>query len=446
MRYTITQLNAKYFNNFLNSWSKLQHKGPIFFPEYVQLPENIQFYYYDTVLKLEKNTEEAACCYAKKLLTTDEIFNNNFFEDWKAIMSDEERKIITDFEKCNFRALHEHLTNEERDKESMKGIFEEHKYCYLNYEKMELKNYKIPGPTLFSGRGVNPRRGKIIKRVTPENVTINCSKDCIPEGNWKNVTHDTKVFWLAKWDQTVTEKLSYTTLHPTSAHKINRQEEKYDFAHKLKGNIDRIRNKYKEDWQSTDTLTKQKSIAVYLIDTFLLRAGSTKGKDDAETYGCCSLLVKHLTFLGDNSIQLKFLGKMSIDFDKKKKIDPIVYNNLENFVYGKNPEDKLFDELDSDKVNKFLKAMMTGLTMKVFRTYNANTIFEKYLNDFTKSSQTPIEKENAYANALRKVQEECNHTTDATTLENYLDPRVTFAWYVIIIILLFNYKLTKYLI
>lgn len=35
-----------------------------------------------------------------------EIFNKNFFEDWRKEMINDERKIIKDFKKCDFKEMY----------------------------------------------------------------------------------------------------------------------------------------------------------------------------------------------------------------------------------------------------------------------------------------------------------------------------------------------------
>jgi DNA topoisomerase-1 len=42
--------------------------------------------------------------------------------------------------------------------------------------------------------------------------------------------------------------------------------------------------------------------------------GNEKGDDEADTVGCCSLRVEHLTFEPDNKITLDFLGKDSMRY------------------------------------------------------------------------------------------------------------------------------------
>jgi len=54
---------------------------------------------------------------------------------------------------------------------------------------------------------------------------------------------------------------------------------------------------------------------MWVIDVLALRVGGEKGEDEADTVGCCSLRVEHLTFNpAPNSyeIELEFLGKDSM--------------------------------------------------------------------------------------------------------------------------------------
>jgi DNA topoisomerase-1 len=48
---------------------------------------------------------------------------------------------------------------------------------------------------------------------------------------------------------------------------------------------------------------------------------------------------------------------------------------------GKKAEDNLFDLIDPTKVNKHLQELMPGLTIKVFRTYNASITLSRMLKD-----------------------------------------------------------------
>lgn len=99
---------------------------------------------------------------------------------------------------------------------------------------------------------------------------------------------------------------------------------------------------------------------MWIIDKLALRVGGEKGEDEADTVGCCSLRVEHLTIrdtagpAGEaiHEIELEFLGKDSmkfketIDFDKYEAIGLRVFKNLQQFCKGKRQSEEVFDYLD----------------------------------------------------------------------------------------------------
>lgn len=113
-------------------------------------------------------------------------------------------------------------------------------------------------------------------------------------------------------------------------------------------------------------------MATYLIDRLALRVGNEKGEDEADTVGCCSLRVEHITLEPDNKITFDFLGKDSMRYHNTVEVEPLVYQNLRKFMQGKKPGDDLFDRISTTRLNEYLKEMMDGLSAKVFRTYNAS--------------------------------------------------------------------------
>jgi DNA topoisomerase-1 len=59
---------------------------------------------------------------------------------------------------------------------------------------------------------------------------------------------------------------------------------------------------------------------------------------------------------------------------------------------GKKPEDDLFDLIDPTKVNKHLQQLMPGLTIKVFRTYNASITLSRLLTETDSSKDVAGKK------------------------------------------------------
>ena len=62
------------------------------------------------------------------------------------------------------------------------------------------------------------------------------------------------------------------------------------------------------------------------------------------------------------------------------KVSEIVWKNIEHFTKDKKTKSYLFDKIDANNLNEYLKGMMDGLTAKVFRTFNASYTLQKELD------------------------------------------------------------------
>ncbi|KRT78619.1 hypothetical protein AMK59_6886 [Oryctes borbonicus] len=415
-------------------WVFLEHKGPVFAPPYEPLPEKIKFYYDGHEMKLSLDAEEVAGFYAKMLdhdYTTKDIFNTNFFKDWRKVMTDKERAKITDLKKCDFKKMHAYFmdiaeknrnrTKEEKQalKEKNESIQKEYGFCTIDGHKEKIGNYKIEPPGLFRGRGEHPKMGMLKRRVLPEDVMINCSKNSKipvpPDGHkWKEVRHDNTVTWLASWTENVQNQVKYVMLNPSSKLKGEKDWQKYETARRLHKCIDKIRREYKEDWKSKEMRIRQRAVALYFIDKLALRAGNEKDEDQADTVGCCSLRVEHIELHERKDdkeyvVVFDFLGKDSIRYYNEVPVEKRVFKNLQLFMENKNPGDDLFDRLNTTIMNKHLNELMEGLTAKVFRTYNASFTLQQQLDKLTDPNYSVSEMILAYNRANRAVAILCNH-------------------------------------
>jgi DNA topoisomerase-1 len=218
----------------------------------------------------------------------------------------------------------------------------------------------------------------------------------------------------------------------TNMTKTKTDKEKFDEAKALHKYIEKIRAKYKSDWKADDDKTKQHAVASYLIDTLALRPDGPKNDD---TFGCSTLLVKHVSLTPVNrEMSLTFLGKGPVLYDRTISVPDEVFTNLEQFKQDKLEGDKIFDKINCDTLNDYLKeiAGTNNVTCKVIRTYRANVEFEKKLEEHRRGGGR---KEEQYKSALIDVAQLLNHRKDNGTKynldnakEHYLDPRVTFAW------------------
>lgn len=82
-----------------------------------------------------------------------------------------------------------------------------------------------------------------------------------------------------------------------------------------------------------------------------LRAGNEKDEDTADTVGCCSLRVEHITLHDEKDgkeyvVDFDFLGKDSIRYCNSVAVEKRAYKNLKLFMENKQPGDDLFDRLN----------------------------------------------------------------------------------------------------
>ncbi|KAM3918161.1 DNA topoisomerase I, mitochondrial-like [Leptodactylus fuscus] len=416
-------------------WKFLEHKGPVFAPPYDPLPKDVKFYYDGKPFQLSVKAEEVAKFFASMLdheYTTKDIFRNNFFMDWRKEMTLEERMVIMDLAKCDFTEIfnyHKKITEERKNrtkdeklklKEENAKLVEEFGFCVMDHHRERIANFKIEPPGLFRGRGDHPKQGMLKKRILPEDVIINCSKDskipAPPSGHkWKEVRHDNTVTWLASWTENVQGSVKYVMLNANSKLKGEKDWEKYEVARKLKNHVDKIRRTYREDFKSKEMRIRQRAVALYFIDKLALRAGNEKEEGEtADTVGCCSLRVEHIKLYPElngekHVVEFDFLGKDSIRYYNKVPVEKKVFKNLQLFMENKQEGDDLFDRLNTPMLNKHLQSLMEGLTAKVFRTYNASVTLQQQLQELTDPEDTAPGKILSYNRANRAVAILCNH-------------------------------------
>uniref|UniRef100_F6RCY1 DNA topoisomerase I n=1 Tax=Ciona intestinalis TaxID=7719 RepID=F6RCY1_CIOIN len=365
---------------------------------------------------------------------TIQLFRLKKFNKWEVqVMNKQERSTITDLGKCNFRDVCSYFqqkseerkarSKEEKQEEKKKNeaLIEEFGFCDWDGHREKIGNFRLEPPGLFRGRGNHPKMGKLKKRIIPENITINCSKNSKipkpPAGHkWKEVRHDNAVTWLVSWTENVQNQNKYIMLNPSSRVKGEKDWQKYEVARNLKSKVDRIREDYMRDLKSDEMMVRQRAVALYFIDKLALRAGNEKEDgESADTVGCCSLRCEHIKLHKhldgkDFIVEFDFLGKDSIRYYNKVPVLKQVFKNLVLFTENKEGPDDLFDRLNTSTLNKYLNSLMDGLTAKVFRTYNASiTLLNQLLELTDPDDENVASKILSYNRANRAVAVLCNH-------------------------------------
>lgn len=412
-------------------WDKFHHNGVMFPPKYI--PHGIPVLYNGQKVVLSPEAEEYATIFARYIDSEyykDNKFKKNFFKDWQKILGKDH--IIKDLEHCDFSLIYKSiLDNREKkknltkqEKEKIKEIkdknAEKYKVAYVDGKPQPVGNYLVEPPSIFIGRGCHPFLGKIKKRVQPEDITLNLSKDApipkLEDGHkWGDIVHENNSIWLASWKDDITGKTKYVWLSDKSEIKAQGDLDKFETARRLKNHIQAIKKQNTENLLSSDLKTKQLATALYFIDNFALRVGNEKGDDEADTVGVISLRVEHIENLDNFEIKLDFLGKDSVRYVRTFTVSEPVYNNLVEFKRNKTKDDDIFDKIKTSDMNEYLKTFMEGLTAKVFRTYNASNLFAKELNEITEkySNYTKDDKFDLLLDGFNKANAKvallCNH-------------------------------------
>ena len=414
-------------------WTHMEHNGVLFPPEYE--PHNIKIKYKGEPIDLTPEQEEVATFWGTVIgsdYANKEIAKRNFTKEFRKVLPEKYKNAeLSDFD---FTPIREYLdkkkekmksrTTEEKkaDKEKRQKLMDYYGWALVDGSCEKMANFLVEPPGLFRGRGEQPLTGTIKKRIYAEDITLNVGEDepvpvCTQPGHsWGEITSNNEGTWLAYYK--VRKNTKYVFLNASSKFKGMSDYKKYEKARRLKDSIDKIREDYNKKLVDKNPENRQLGVATYLIDKLALRVGNEKGEDEADTVGCCTLRVEHITFGEDNTITFDFLAKDSMRYLNTVKIEPIVYENLKRFVKGKNPENDLFDLINAQKLNDYLKQLMDGLSAKVFRTYNASVVLQQQLNkkDF-KIDDDINEKVNFYNKANKDVAVMCNH--QRTVPKNY---------------------------
>ena len=192
--------------------------------------------------------------------------------------------------------------------------------------------------------------------------------------------------------------------------------------------INKIRNSVKENLKNNKPIhNKDKiiSIVLYLIDNCNFRVGNNEYKLKYNTYGTTTLNKNHIIFK-NNEVEIKFIGKKHVE-NKSTIKDKNMINLLNSLcMYNKNNdylfyylENKKLIPINSNHINNYLKKYDDRLSVKMFRTWNGNTILLKKLIKLNKpNSKKEIKKNIIFAN---KCVANSLHNTPFVSKKSYVN-------------------------
>ena len=160
------------------------------------------------------------------------------------------------------------------------------------------------------------------------------------------------------------------------------------------------------------------SLVLYVIDYCNFRVGCEKYKQLYNSYGVTTLNNSHFKF-NKNNISIEFVGKKGV-LNKNKVNNTNICRLLKTLCNTK--DEYVFNYLDknNDKyritekhINDFIKKYHKNLSVKMFRTWNANYILLKELLNLELPNCSTISKKNINI-AIKKAAGQLHHSSNVS--------------------------------
>ncbi len=426
------------------TWETLEHNGLMFDEPYT--PHGVPLVYEGKKVALAPVEEEAATMFAMELHTPyaqDETFCRNFWADFQAVLNRDtkyarDRHAVQLFKDADFGLIWKHLMKVRQEKalvskadkavvaEQAKAMRAEYGWATIDGMKVEVGPWRVEASHLYKGRGDHPKRGCITDRVTPDMVTLNLDEEHAQApptpnigGEWGEVVSNHEVLWLAAYKTMAGGNAKYMRPGNTSPQKGRNDLIKFNLARALTLRIDELRRGVTQLMAPSEPLDKrQMAVVIHMIDRLAIRAGGKKDTStSADTVGACNLRVEHVTLdAATRMVTLDFLGKDSIRYTREVEFAPDAFAVFVASVAGKEPTDLLWAGSTHTSVNRYLTSFMSGLTLKVLRTFNACVLFDRLLYEVPGQAKggdpatlSEPDLKLWYSLANREVAVMCNH-------------------------------------
>lgn len=317
----------------------------------------------------------------------------NFWNDWKALLP--KGSPITSLEELDVSGVSNALLAAAKQKQKQKRLektTDNHSQARVDGKLQPVAPSATDRPGIFFGRSDDVKanlNGKIRRRIVAEDVTLNLGKNSrvphIPKDcgkKWGEIVNDPTVDWIASWRDPVTEVVKYARLATSSESEQIGTKEKYDLAKKMIASTPVLRKKVAAALGSSDRKRRQLGAVLWLVDHLALRigSGSALSAKKAGAHGVATLLVKHVEVLDRHTIHLSFPGKDCVKYERTVKDVPSELSRvLEDASRRKEPEDALFDAVDSNDAAQAIHSILPGATSKVLRTARASELFAETL-------------------------------------------------------------------
>jgi DNA topoisomerase-1 len=200
-------------------------------------------------------------------------------------------------------------------------------------------------------------------------------------------------------------------------------DKKYKKILKLNNVFKKIKKSIYNDIKNDENIKKKEiAIIIYLIINCGFRIGNTKYAKENNSYGLTTLEFRHIK-IKNNNILIDFIGKKGVQ-NKSECNNKIIINYILNKKKCFKLNDRVFSyrkyntiiNITSLDVNKYLKNISEEITAKDLRTWCANELFLKFINN-----KKVLKQKNPIKFAINLVATKL-HNTSIICKKNYIDP------------------------
>jgi DNA topoisomerase-1 len=214
------------------------------------------------------------------------------------------------------------------------------------------------------------------------------------------------------------------------------RQERFARIIKLNGIFAKIQKHIKKHVKNYSQYPIKKALISLILQIMILcnfRIGCEKYLRENNSYGLTTLEWKHIEFLKNGKVHIKFIGKKgvcnestlrdkaSIVFLKKlaQQQENGHFPVLDKRVFKYLDENGNIHHINAPDVNNYLHKYDPELTCKDIRTAMANYLYIKYYNE----SSIEVDSKKRQIEAIKKVAYEL-HNTPAVCKKNYINPAI----------------------
>ncbi len=420
----------------------------------------------------------ARCMARRPALSKDDVFQRNFWSGFSTLLPAAKFINVNDSRAHDWdfaRLLSDHnaarLEHTKNNGHSIPNDKVGKSMAVVDGRTVTIGKGTVDGPGIYLSRSpLDVRRGMLRRRLSPRDITVNMSHPVDEDmTKWGSVISDNTVSWIARWTDATTGKNKYVYLGDDARHAHKDQREKFDVARRYGELRGTLMKRAAADMKSQDDKVMQTAVCFFIIDAFAIRPGSSSSSSarGVTTLTASNVSVRPRT----DAVALDFVGKDSIRYKGETRVPRDVVRTIDILKSRsqRKKDNRMFPLITAASLNEYLDGLMSGLTAKVIRTYRASCTYHQLLHASPAPSNA-IEAESRIHAAATGAAMLCNHQNETrvcsqvfapskdvhaslhtlrskilnddllsgtrttqcwakqTTLANYIDPRITYAY------------------